>query len=170
MILIRWLLLLASIVFYRVWFPDSPPPLGLRLDYELVVIALIGLYQGVTTATIAGWGIGLLGSAYAPELIGAASLLGAVLGWSVGVLKERLFLEYTLSRWLVLWGVLFIVKSIYLFFAVGLDPGMWLSSFFAGALASAGLSATVGVIVSLLWDRARVRAGRLAGSSAPEGE
>lgn len=154
---LRWLLLAVSIVFYRVWFPDGPPPLSIRLDYEFLVIALVGLYQGVTVGTIAGWCLGFLGSAYDPEILGWSSLLGAVLGWTVGMLKERLFLEYPLSRWLVLWGVLLIVKSAYMLAAVGMDPGLWISSFFAGALASAGLTATAGLVVSLLWERAKPR-------------
>ena len=101
--------------------------------------------------------LGLLGSAYDPEVLGWSSLLGAVLGWTVGMLKERLFLEYPLSRWLVLWGVLLIVKSAYMLVAVGMDPGLWISSFFAGGLASAGLTATAGLVVSLLWERAKPR-------------
>ena len=154
MTILRWIILLSSVVFYRVWFPESPPPLGLRLDYEWLVIALIGLYRGVTVGSMAGWGIGFLAHASDPDMIGWGSLLGAVLGWAVGQLKERLFLEYVLSRWLVLWGVLLAIKLVYLLFAVGLDPGMWISSVFPAGLGSAGLSATVGVVLSIIWDRA----------------
>ncbi len=158
MSILRWIILLASVVFYRVWFPESPPPLGLRLDYELLVIALVALYRGVNTGVIAGLGIGLLSHAADPDMMGWGALLGTLLGWAVGFLKERLFLEYVLSRWLVLWGVLLVIKLIYILFAVGLDPGMWVSSIFPAGLGSAGLSATAGVIISILWDRARPRA------------
>jgi len=156
--ILRWIILLASVVFYRVWFPESPPPLGLRLDYELLVIALIALYRGVNTGVVAGLGIGFLSHAPDPDMMGWGALLGTLLGWAVGLLKERLFLEYVLSRWLVLWGVLLVIKLVYILFAVGLDPGMWVSSIFPAGLGSAGLSATAGVIISILWDRARPRA------------
>jgi len=158
MTILRWIILLSSVVFYRVWFPENPPPLGLRLDYESLVIALIGLYRGVTVGALAGWGIGFLAHASDPDMMGWGSILGAVLGWAVGLLKERLFLEYVLSRWLVLWGILLAVKLVYILFAVGLDVGMWVSSIFPAGLGSAGLSATVGVVISIVWDRARARA------------
>ena len=158
MTILRWIILLSSVVFYRVWFPESPPPLGLRLDYELLVIALIGLYRGVGLGSMAGWGIGFLAHASDPDMIGWGSLLGAVLGWAIGLLKERLFLEYVLSRWLVLWGILLSIKLVYILFAVGLDLGMWMSSVFPAGLGSAGLSATVGVVISIVWDRAHPRA------------
>ena len=168
MTILRWIILLSSVVFYRVWFPESPPPLGLRLDYEMLVIALIGLYRGVNVGSMAGWGIGFLAHASDPDMIGWGSLLGAFLGWAVGLLKERLFLEYVLSRWLVLWGILLGVKLVYILFAVGLDPGMWLSSVFPAGLGSAGLSATVGVVISILWDRARPRARAAVDAAADD--
>lgn len=158
MTILRWVILLSSVVFYRVWFPESPPPLGLRLDYELLVIALVGLYRGVYVGTLAGWGIGFLAHASDPDMMGWGSLLGALLGWAVGLLKERLFLEYVLSRWLVLWGILLSIKLVYILFAVGLDLGMWMSSVFPAGLGSTGLSATVGVVISIVWDRAHPRA------------
>lgn len=158
MSILRWIILLSSVVFYRVWFPESPPPLGLRLDYEMLVIALIGLYRGVHIGTMAGFSIGFLSHAADPDMMGWGALLGALLGWSIGLLKERLFLEYVLARWLVLWGVLLAIKFAYILFAVGLDAGLWLSSVFPAGLGSAGLSATAGVIISVLWDRARPRA------------
>ena len=168
MSILRWVALLSSVVFYRVWFPETPPPLGLRLDYELLVIALIGLYRGVTVGALAGWGIGFLAHAADPDMMGWGSLLGAILGWAVGLLKERLFLEYVLSRWLVLWGVLLAVKLVYIPFAVGLDPGMWIGSVFSAGLGSAGLSATAGVIISILWDRARPRARAAVDAAAAD--
>jgi hypothetical protein len=167
--ILRWIILLASVVFYRVWFPDGPPPLGLRLDYEMLAIALVALYRGVTIGAAAGWGIGFLAQAADPDMMGWGGLLGASLGWAVGLLKERLFLEYVLSRWLVFWGVLLLIKTVYVVFAVGMDPGMWLASFFPACLGSAGLSATVGVILSVLWDRARPRA-RAAAEASSDGD
>ena len=157
MIFLRWIALLSTVVSYRVWFPEVPPPLPIHFDYDWVLVALIGLYRGVGVGTAAGFGIGLLSNATNPDALGWGALLGALLGWSVGVLKERLFLEYLLSRWLVLWGVLLIIKILYLIVATGGDFGLWAASLWSGGLASAGLSATIGVAVSVLWDRAHPR-------------
>ena len=154
---LRWLVLFTSVVVYRVWFPETPPPPAMRLDYDLLLIALVGLYRGAPMGTMVGWGIGLLAYATDPGRLAWGGLLGACLGWSVGVCKERLFLEYAVSRWLVFWLVLMVYKLFYLVLVAGGDWGLWFTSLWSGGLASAGLSATVGVVVSLLWERARPR-------------
>jgi rod shape-determining protein MreD len=125
----------------------------MHLDYHLVVIALIGLYRGTVLGVIAGWGIGFLVGAPDPGMMGWNSLFGSALGWVVGYCGERLFLEYTFSRWLILWLVILAYRLIYLVAATAGDWERWRDAFWTGALASAGISATVGVAVSLLWDR-----------------
>jgi len=154
---LRWLALLASVIVYRVWFPDTPPPPKMRLDYDLLVIALIGLNRGRTLGVIAGWAIGFLAAGGDPGRLAWGSLLGAGVGWSVGFWKERLFLEYAFSRWLILWSVLLVAKSLQLLFQTGGDLGLWFASFWSGVLASTGLSATAGAALSILWERARPR-------------
>ncbi|MEW5701719.1 MAG: hypothetical protein AB1792_05780 [Candidatus Zixiibacteriota bacterium] len=157
MSVVSWIALAASIVAYRVWFPDTPAPPRMRLDYDLMVIALIGLNRGRLIGTFSGWAIGFLAAAGDPGRLVWGSLLGAGAGWIVGFWKERLFLEYTFSRWLILWSVLLVAKAFQLLFQTGWDLGLWLSSLWSGALASAGLTATAGVGIAVLWERARPR-------------
>ena len=166
----RWVLLGISVVMFRVWYPEAPLPGPMRLDFHLVLIALIGLYNGARVGTIAGWGIGFLDGAPDASMIGWTSLLGSFLGWVVGYWGERLFLEYAISRLLILWLVLVFYKLIYLALAVNGDWSIWTASIWTGALASSGMSATVGVVVSLLWERARSGTGRrrVAGESFQE--
>ena len=163
MTILRWVVVLISVVVYRVWFPETPPPGPMHLDYHLVVVALIGLYRGTTAGTLAGWAIGFLVAAPDPDLIAWSSLLGAGLGWVLGYWGQRLFMEIVLSRWLVLWLVLLVYRLIYLSLIVGGDWNIWLRSLWTGAFASAGLTATVGAIVSIFWERLRVR-GRQRGA------
>jgi hypothetical protein len=155
--LLRWILLLASVVAYRVWFPDTPLPPSMRLDYDFMIIALIGLGQGRLMGTVAGWGIGFLAAAGDPGRLAWGSFLGASVGWAVGFWKERLFLEYAFSRWAILWLVLLVAKSFQLLFQTGGDMGLWFVSLWSGVLASTGLTATAGAALSILWERARPR-------------
>jgi hypothetical protein len=157
MSILRGLLILVSVVAYRVWFPDPPPPGSIRLDYDLLVVALVGLYRSPAYGTVAGWVIGFLASAGDPGRLAWGSLLSACLGWTVAILKERLFLEYPLSRWLIFWTVLLVWKSVQQLLVVKWDLGLWIVSFPAAVLASAGLTATVGVVVSIAWERTRPR-------------
>lgn len=159
MTVLRWALVMVSVVVYRVWFPETPPPGPMHLDYHLLVVALIGLYRGTTAGTVAGWAIGFIVAAPDPDLIAWSSLLGAGLGWVMGYWGQRLFMEIVLSRWLVLWLVLLVYRLIYLSLIVGGDGNTWLRSLWTGAFASAGLTATAGAIVSIFWERLRLRTG-----------
>lgn len=152
---LRWIAVVASVIAYRVWFPEPPLPAVMHLHYDLLVIALIGLHRGVAVGTMAGWLIGFLSGAPDPGIIGWSSLLGATLGWVVGYGSERMFLEYAFSRWLVLWLVLLIARLLHLTVVTAGDGALWMASIWTGALASAGLTATVGAAVSLFWERAR---------------
>ncbi|MBI3873252.1 MAG: hypothetical protein HY304_09275 [candidate division Zixibacteria bacterium] len=155
MTLLRWLLLVISVVVYRVWFPEPPLPPPMRLDYDLVVIAAVALYRGGGIGTIAGWGIGFLAAATDPDRMAWGGLLGACLGWTVGAGKERLFLEYAVSRWMVFWGVLVLYKFVDLVVMTRGDGGLLLASLFSGVLASSGLTATVGAVATIIWERTR---------------
>ena len=169
MTILRWMAVLISVVVYQIWFPESPPPGPMHLDYHLVVVALIGLYRGTTVGTLAGWAIGFLVAAPDPEMIGWSSLLGAGLGWVLGYWGQRLFMEIVLSRWLILWLVLLVYRLIYLSLIVGGDWNTWLRSLWTGAFASAGLTATVGAIVSIFWERHRMRGRQRNASQTAEG-
>ncbi|HUU47002.1 MAG TPA: hypothetical protein VM118_14840 [Acidobacteriota bacterium] len=168
MIRVRWILLAATVVVYRVWFPESPPPGPPHFDYHLCVIALIGLYRGAAAGTIAGWALGFLSGAPDPGLLGWSSLLGACLGWVVGLSGERLFLEYAFSRWLILWLVILAYRLVYLIVVTGGEWDRWRDAIWTGGLASAGLTATVGAVVSILWERNAAR--RVAAAKARAAE
>ncbi len=150
---IRWILLVASVILFRVWFPEGPPPLHIRLDYDLVIIALIGLYRGQNIGATVGWLIGFLAYAPDPGRLAWGSLFGSLLGWVTGFWSQRLFLEHLRSRWIILAAGFMAYKIIFLAIAFGGDWGEWLVSLGIHALPSALIDATVGVFLGRMWER-----------------
>ena len=152
---VRWLLLLASVVGYRVWFPDSPPLSRIGVDYDLVVIALVGLYRGQRIGAGAGWVIGFLCYSLDPDHMAWGGFLGAILGWLVGHWRERLFLEQLGYRWLVFGTAITGYKILHYVLIVGHDwPG--LPKLFAVLLLPTALiDATLAVLIGVVWERAR---------------
>ncbi|HEX9751520.1 MAG TPA: hypothetical protein VGB22_09590 [candidate division Zixibacteria bacterium] len=164
--ILGWAAVLLSIAVYRVWFPGSPMPAALTLNYDLLVIALIGLHRGMRAGAIGGWVIGFVASATDPATLGFGTLFGALLGWVIGYWGERMFIENAISRWLLLWLALLVERLLFLALAASGDWSLWFSSIWTGALASAGLTATVGAAISLLWERSHLRSGSRARRSS----
>ncbi len=167
MSLIRWAILLASVVFYSVWFPDGPPPLHIRLDYDLVVIALIGFYRGPRVGAALGWIIGFLAQATDPWRLVWGGLFGSLLGWFVGIWSQRLFLENLWSRWIVLAIAFMTYKIFYLAIIMAGDWGGWLTSLGLQALPSTLIDATAGAALGNALDRLRVSRTETSAGATP---
>jgi len=165
MTLLRWILLLTSVIVFRVWFPEGPPPLHVRFDYDLVVIALVGLSRGPGLGAAAGWLIGFLSCAPDPGRLAWGSLFGSLLGWVSGYWSQRLFLEHLRSRWIVLSAGFLAWKILFSAIVFAGDWGGWLVSLVVHALPSALIDATVGVFLGRMWERSRAsRASRPLGT------
>jgi cell shape-determining protein MreD len=169
MTFLRWLLLLASVLGYRAWFAEGPPLTAIHLDYDLVVIALVGLYRGQRVGAGMGWLIGFLCYSLEPDTMAWGGLLGALMGWLVGHWRERLFLEQLFYRWLIfalaiigymlLHYVLIVRDS---FFVL---PTLFVTRMLPGAL----VDATAAVLLGMVWERA-VKTRPSDSDSAPAGE
>jgi len=160
---IRWLLLLTSVIIYHVWFPIGNPPPMVRLDYEIVAIALVGLARGPRVGAAAGWGIGFLVHAADPDHMVWGALLGSLLGWLIGVWRERLFLERLTSQWLVFTLGILGYKIFYMILVEGGSPADWLLGLPLRILPTTLINSTLGVLIGVLWERSRT-----AGPSALE--
>ena len=171
MTVVRWIILLVSIMVFRVWFPEGPPPLHVRFDYDLVMIALVGLARGPAWGTAAGWVIGFLSYAPNPSHLAWGTLFGALLGWVIGYWSQRLFLEHLRSRWIILSIGFFGYKLLFSAIVFAGDWGAWLISLLVHALPSALIDATGGVFLEQMWERARISRSRpIAGRPVyPEG-
>lgn len=152
---IRWLLLLISVVAYRVWFPVGTPPPVVRLDYEIVAIALVGLRHGPRVGAAAGWLIGFLVHSTDPGSMAWGALLGAVLGWLIGLWRERLFLERLASQWLVFSLGIFGYKLLYMILIETTPMGDWPADIPMRILPTALVNSTLGVLIGILWERSR---------------
>jgi len=151
---LRWILLFISVVAFRVWFPGNLPESGIMMDYDVVVIALIGLYRGQRIAAGAGWAIGFLAYAIDPDHMAWGAILGALLGWLVGHWRERLFLEQILHRWLVFALGIFGYKLFHYVLIAGTGWADFPRTILMPILPSALIDATAGVVIGAIWERA----------------
>lgn len=150
---LRWILLFISVVAYRVWFPGDLPQAAITMDYDVVVIVLIGLYRGQRVGAGAGWAIGFLAYAVDPGHMAWGSLIGALLGWLIGHWRERLFLEQLLHRWLVFALGIFGYKLFHYFLIAGTGWADFPRLLLMPILPSALIDATAGVVIGVIWER-----------------
>jgi hypothetical protein len=134
-----------------------------RLDYEIIAIALVGLAKGPRVGAAAGWVIGFLVHGAEPGLMAWGSLLGALLGWIIGVWRERLFVERLTSQWLVFTLGILGYKILYMIIIERGAPGDWLLDIPLRILPTTLVNSTLGVLIGVLWERSRT-----AGPSALE--
>lgn len=149
----RWILLLISVIAFRVWFPGNLPQPGITLDYDVVVIALVGLYRGQRIAAGAGWAIGFLAYAVDADHMAWGGLLGALLGWLIGHWRERLFLEQLLHRWLVFAVGIFGYKVLHYFLIAGTGWADFPRALLVPLLPSMLIDATAAVVIGAIWER-----------------
>jgi len=155
MTILRWLLLLISIVIYRVWFPDYPPYHQIRFDYDVAVIIMVGLYRGQRVGVVMGWLIGFLAYATNAEQFVWTSLLGGVFGWLIGHWRDRLFLEQFISRWIVFAIGILVYKLLHWVIVMGGDGAPWYETLGLKILPTIAIDATLAVALCALWERLR---------------
>lgn len=155
MTILRWLVLLVSVIGFRVWFPGSSPELGITMDYDLVVIALVGLYRGQRFGAGVGWAIGFLSYAADPDHMAWGGLLGALLGWLIGHWRERLFLEQLVYRWLVFALGILGYRLIHYVLIANNAGSDFPRALIVSILPSALIDATSGVVIAAIWERGR---------------
>jgi predicted membrane protein len=152
---LRWILLFVTVIAFRVWFPGNLPQPAISLDYDVVVIVLAGLYRGQRIGAGAGWTIGFLAYAIDPDHMAWGGLLGALLGWLIGHLRERLFLEQLLHRWLVFATGIIGYKLFHYVLVAGTGWADFPRALLISLLPSALIDATAGVVFGAVWERTR---------------
>ena len=153
MSVLRWILLLITVVIYRVWFPESPPFHEIRFDFDLAVIIMLGLYRGERVGAAAGWAIGFIAYATDADHFMWSSLLGALVGWVMGHWRDRLFLEQMLSRWIVFAIVSAGYKLLHWPLIMGIGGAPWAETLFLRILPTVLIDATVTVLICRIWER-----------------
>ncbi|MBA7490783.1 hypothetical protein ES702_01326 [subsurface metagenome] len=70
--------------------------LGLKPDLIMVVVVVFSLLKGAKEGTISGFASGLLQDIFSTGLLGINALAKTVIGFTCGILKEKIFYEHIL--------------------------------------------------------------------------
>ncbi|MEE8564117.1 MAG: rod shape-determining protein MreD [Atribacterota bacterium] len=101
--------------------------LGLKPDLIMVVVVVFSLLKGEKEGTISGFASGLLQDIFSTGLLGINALAKTVVGFTCGILKEKMFSEHILFLIPVITFIASFMQSILMFLllrAFGLEYGL----------------------------------------------
>ena len=101
--------------------------LGLKPDLIMVVVVVFSLLRGEKEGTISGFASGLLQDIFSTGLLGINALAKTVIGFTCGILKEKIFHEHILFLIPVITFIASFMQSILIFLllrAFGLEYGL----------------------------------------------
>jgi uncharacterized membrane protein len=145
--LIRWLLVLLSVVAYQGLLAEYLCPGGIGLRYDLLVVFLAGLIGGAARGAIAGGLVGFITDCLTPNYLGWGMMVNATVGLAAGMSRDRLFLERAAARWLVFAVGIAIHEIIYLLPVSGFDPSLYGKTLLFDSSISMAITSVVGTAV-----------------------
>ena len=89
--------------------------LGVKPDLIMVVVVVFSLLKGEKEGTISGFASGLLQDIFSTGLLGINALAKTVIGFTCGILKEKIFREHILFLIPVITFIASITQSILIF-------------------------------------------------------
>jgi len=89
--------------------------LGLKPDLIMVVVVVFSLLKGEKEGTISGFASGLLQDIFSTGLLGINALAKTVIGFTCGILKEKIFHEHILFMIPVITFIASFMQSILIF-------------------------------------------------------
>lgn len=101
--------------------------LGLKPDLIMVVVVVFSLLKGEKEGTISGFASGLLQDIFSTSLLGINALAKTVIGFTCGILKEKIFYEHILFLIPVITFIASFMQSILIFLllrAFGIEYGL----------------------------------------------
>lgn len=101
--------------------------LGLKPDLIMVVVVVFSLLKGEKEGTISGFASGLLQDIFSTGLLGINALTKTVIGFTCGILKEKIFYEHILFLIPVITFIASFMQSILMFLllrAFGIEYGL----------------------------------------------
>ena len=101
--------------------------LGLKPDLIMVVVVVFSLLKGEKEGTISGFASGLLQDIFSTGLLGINALAKTVIGFTCGILKEKIFYEHILFLIPVITFIASFMQSILIFLllrAFGIEYGL----------------------------------------------
>jgi len=90
--------------------------LGLKPDLIMVVVVIFSLLKGEKEGTISGFASGLLQDIFSTGLLGINALVKTVIGFTCGILREKIFHEHILFLIPVITFIASFIQSILIFF------------------------------------------------------
>ena len=90
--------------------------LGIKPDLIMVVVVIFSLLKGEKEGTISGFASGLLQDIFSTGLLGINALAKTVIGFTCGILKEKIFHEHILFLIPVITFIASFIQSILIFF------------------------------------------------------
>lgn len=101
--------------------------LGLKPDLIMVVVVVFSLLKGEKEGSISGFAFGLLQDIFSTGLLGINALAKTVIGFTCGILKEKIFYEHILFLIPVITFTASFMQSILIFLllrAFGIEYGL----------------------------------------------
>ena len=101
--------------------------LGLKPDLIMVVVVVFSLLKGEKEGVISGFASGLLQDIFSTGLLGINALAKTVIGFTCGILKEKIFYEHILFLIPVITFIASFMQSILIFLllrAFGIECGL----------------------------------------------
>jgi len=88
---------------------------GLKPDLIMIVVVVFSLMRGEKEGTISGFASGLLQDIFSIGLLGINALVKTVIGFTCGILKEKIFHEHILFLIPVITFIASLIQSILIF-------------------------------------------------------
>jgi rod shape-determining protein MreD len=94
-ILLKGAIIVAALLI-QLTLINSIAILGLKPDLIMVVVVVFSLLKGAKEGTVSGFASGLLQDIFSAGLLGINALAKTVIGFTCGIVKEKIFYEHIL--------------------------------------------------------------------------
>jgi len=113
-ILLKGAIIVVALVI-QLTLINSVTILGIKPDLILIVVVVFSLLKGTKEGTISGFASGLLQDIFSISLLGINALAKTVIGFTCGILKEKIFYEHILFLIPVITFIASFMQSILIF-------------------------------------------------------
>ena len=114
MILLKGAIIVAALLI-QLTLINSISILGLKPDLIMVVVVVFSLLKGAKEGTVSGFASGLLQDIFSAGLLGINALAKTVIGFTCGILKEKIFHEHILFLIPLITFIASLMQSILMF-------------------------------------------------------
>ncbi|MFC1538087.1 rod shape-determining protein MreD [Candidatus Latescibacterota bacterium] len=146
-LLIALALLLQSTLFGRFVI------MGVKPDFAILVLIFLVSESGSVGSIVYGFIIGFIQDVYSPEFLGMNAFTMSLIGYFLGLSKDRLTVENYSVKAIVTFIVCIIHDIIYLSFYAKLDTSIMFKLFLRESLPGAVYTSVLLVITVFIWDK-----------------